>query len=375
MVAESRKYKIKLKPVKNKKRTNIVKELKRTKCSDPKSYWKILNVQKNNTEIPISLNQFHEHFNQIATDDNNIIVNNNTDLQNTETDPSCTLNDHLTEEEVLKNIKKLQNNKAPGTDMTINEYIKTTKNILLLLYVMFSNMILDSGVMPSEWLIGMIVLIYKNKGDIEDVNNYRGITLLSCLGKLFTSILNDRLTMYSITINIINETQAGFRQDYSTLHHIFLLKSVIDLFNWRKKKLFCLFVDYKKAFDLVWRDGLWFKLVKEKVNGKILDVIRNMYDNIRSCAMLNQETSENFLCNMGVRQGENLSPFLFAFYVNDIESKLLEYNCNFLDFGHDLIDSYLKLLVLMYADNTIILCDSERGMRQTLTALNNYWKL
>ena len=102
-----------------------------------------------------------------------------------------------------------------------------------------------------------------------------------------------------------------------------------------------------------------------------------MYDNIRSCALLNQETSENFLCNMGVRQGENLSPFLFAFYVNDIESKLLEYNCNFLDFGHDLIDSYLKLLVLMYADNTIILCDSERGMRQTLTALNNYcseWK-
>ena len=268
MVAESRKYKIELKRVKNKERTNIVKELKRTKCSDPKSYWKILNGQKNNTEIPISLNQFHEHFNQIATDDNNIIVNNNTDLQNTETDPSCTLNDHITEEEVLKNIKKLKNNKAPGTDMTMNEYIKTTKNILLLLYVMFSNMILDSGVMPSEWLIGMIVLIYKNKGDIEDVNNYRGITLLSCLGKLFTSILNDRLTMYSITINIINETQAGFRQDYSTLHHIFLLKSVIDLFNWRKNKLFCLFVDYKKAFDLVWRDGLWFKLVKEKVNGK-----------------------------------------------------------------------------------------------------------
>ena len=110
-----------------------------------------------------------------------------------------------------------------------------------------------------------------------------------------------------------------------------------------EKKTFCLFVDYKKAFDLVPRDGLWFKLVKEKVNGKILNVIKNMYDNIRSCVMLNQKISENFVCNMGVRQGENLSPLLFAFYVNDIESKLLEYNCNFLDFGYDLINSYLKL--------------------------------
>ncbi len=93
--------------------------------------------------------------------------------------------------------------------------------------------------------------------------------------------------------------------------------------------------------------------------------------------MLNQKISENFVCNMGVRQGENLSPLLFAFYVNDMESKLLEYNCNFLDFGYYFINSYLKLLVLMYADDTIILCESERGMRQALIALNTYcneWK-
>ncbi len=196
--------------------------------------------------------------------------------------------------------------------------------------------------------------------------------MLSCLGKLFTSILNERLTEYSNTFNIINETQVGFRQEYLTLDYIFLFKCVTDLFNWRKKKLFCLFVGYKKAFDLVWRDGLWYKLVKAKVNGKMLHVIRNMYSNTKSCLMLNNEKSDSFISNMGVRQAENLSPLLFAFYINDIEKKLLECNCSFLDFGHDLINSYLKLLVLMYADDPVVLCDSEEEMKQGLVALCTY---
>uniref|UniRef100_A0A0P4VXM0 Reverse transcriptase domain-containing protein n=1 Tax=Scylla olivacea TaxID=85551 RepID=A0A0P4VXM0_SCYOL len=94
--------------------------------------------------------------------------------------------------------------------------------------------------------------------------------------------------------------------------------------------------------------------------------------------MLNQEISDTFVCNVGVKQGENLSSVLFAFYVNDIESKLTEYNCSYVNFGDDFLNMYLKLFVIMYADDTIILCDSEDGMKQALVALNLYcneWKL
>ncbi len=118
---------------------------------------------------------------------------------------------------------------------------------------------------------------------------------------------------------MINEIQAGFRHEYSTLDHVFLLKCIVDLFKWKERKLFCLFVDYKKVFDRIWRKGSWWKLVRDNVNGNLLKVIHSMYNNIKYCVMVNQEMSDTFMCNMGVRQGGNLSPLLFALYVSDIK--------------------------------------------------------
>lgn len=379
MTEKSKTYKRNLKRVKSKEQTILINKLRSCKGNNSREYWKVLNGQKKDCHIPVKLNDFYEHFRHLADDhfdELDVGTLNNTD--NTNIDPSQILNDPITKEEVLRNIKKLKNGKSPGIDMVLNEYIKSTQNLLCPLYIGLFNKILDTGVLPADWLVGVVVPLYKNKGDMQDVNNYRGITLLSCMGKLFTSILNERLNNFSNAMNIINETQAGFRQGYCTLDHIFLLKCVIDLFNWKRKRLFCLFVDYKKAFDMIWREGLWYKLVKENVQGKILNVIKNMYSNIRSCVMLNQQVSDTFVCNVGVRQGESLSPMLFAFYINDMENKLLEHGCNYINFSDDFINTYLKLLVLMYADDTIILCDTEEGMRQALLALYDYcneWKL
>ena len=93
-----------------------------------------------------------------------------------------------------------------------------------------------------------------------DSNNYRGVTLLTCIGKLFTSVLNERFKVYCESNKINNENQAGFRANHSTMNHIFSLKALMDLMFKSKQKLHCAFVDYEKAFDTVWRDGLWYKL-------------------------------------------------------------------------------------------------------------------
>ncbi len=77
--------------------------------------------------------------------------------------------------------------------MLLNVYIKCTQNIMCPLYIKFFNKIFDTGVFPSEWQIGLNAPFYKNKGDINDVNNFRRITLLSYMGKLFTSIVSEGL--------------------------------------------------------------------------------------------------------------------------------------------------------------------------------------
>ena len=120
-------------------------------------------------------------------------------------------------------------------------------------YVSLFNIILKTGLIPDELSTGKIRPIYKNKGPITDPNNYRLITTLSCLSKLFTAVLNERLTDFLEENDMLNENQAGFRKSYSTTDHVFSLYVLIEIMKFEKKKLFCSFVDFSKAFDSVWR--------------------------------------------------------------------------------------------------------------------------
>ena len=137
---------------------------------------------------------------------------------------------------------------------------------------------------------------------------------MSSIGKVLTSVLNNRLSEYANLYSLIPDSQAGFRKGYATTDNIFCLHVLIEIYLAMGKKLFCTFVDFKKAFDTVWRLGLWQKLVKNNVSGKTLNMVYNMYRNIKSCVKLGGDVSGLFSCDIGVRQGENLFPFLFSFF-------------------------------------------------------------
>ena len=105
------------------------------------------------------------------------------------------------------------------------------------IYVKLFNIILETGNIPEVWTTGIIRPIYKNKGSPQDCNNYRPITILSHLGKLFTSLLNNRLNKYLEENTILEENQAGFRAKYATTDHIFVLYKLIDLLRAKTKLL------------------------------------------------------------------------------------------------------------------------------------------
>ena len=170
---------------------------------------------------------------------------------------------------------------------------------MLPLYKDYFNTILDTGIVPDSWLKGLICPIYKRSGNPSNPENYRHITLVSCFSKLFTSILNNRLNTCLEEFEILHENQAGFRSGYSTTDHVFVLHSLLEILKVRKIKLF--FVDFRKAFDSVWRLGLWRKLLQNGINEKFLQVIQNMYRDIKSCVKFANQISDVFNVFYGVR--------------------------------------------------------------------------
>lgn len=163
-------------------------------------------------------------------------------LSNAEIEMSDTiLNSTIGDEEILEAVKKLKNNKAAVYGEVLNEHISATVSLFLPLYNNLFNIIFDNGFIPDEWLVGIVKPIYKNKGDPTHPENYRPITLLSCLGKLFTCILSNRLEIYASEIDVISESQAGFRKNYSTLDHIITLQFLSHTLTSMKKKTFLCF--------------------------------------------------------------------------------------------------------------------------------------
>ena len=119
----------------------------------------------------------------------------------------------------------------------------------------------------------------------------------------------------------------------TTTDQIFTLKCIVELFLCQGRRLFCTFVDYSKAFDSINRATLWKKLISCGISGKVIRVILNMYKSIKSFVMTNGMQSDFFFeSHVGLRQGENVSPILFALLLNDMEFFFTEQKWNTLKF-------------------------------------------
>ena len=254
--------------------------------------------------------------------------------------------------------------------MLLNEFFTTARDFITPYLVVIFNAIFNSGIFPEAWTTGLLVPLHK-KGSIHSTDNYRGITLLSVLGKIFTRVLNNRLTKWAEDYGIYVEAQGGFRQGRGTTDNIFILYNIINTSINSGKTLYTAFIDFSKAFDYVVRDNLWYKLLKLGVNGKMLNILKSMYSHVKNKVFYKGNKSDSFESVLGVRQGDCLSPFLFAIYINDLEYSLNQCNTG-IHFGN------FKIVSLLYADDIILLSDSVQGLQNGLNCLYDFcdrWRL
>lgn len=372
-----RNYRKKCKNEKRKFTSNILTKLDELHENNPSQYWKLFKMLSNANEIidkDLSVNKstLYQHYkglNEKSCNDKNDDINPLIDALD---DFPCfnELDSHFTEKEIRNAINKLRKKKAPGPDMISNEMIKAASPFITGFLQKLFNKILLSGSYPSLWAKGRIISIHKS-GDKNIPSNYRGITISSSLGKLFNSILNNRLLKFLKDKDVLDKHQIGFQAKCRTTDHLFILKNLIMKFTKAGKPLYLAFIDFKKAFDSIWHDGLLAKLSELGVSTHLYKLIKSMYTKTKLTVQHGDEESPEFLSQKGVRQGDNLSPLLFNIYINDIP-KLFDCSCAPVKWGD------MDISCLMYADDIVILSESSQGLQNALNKLSLYcktWKL
>ena len=235
-----------------------------------------------------------------------------------------------------------------------------------LLLKLFNDLLNTPQKICKNWVHSLITALHK-KGAKEDPDNYRGISLMSCLGKLFLTIINNRITEYCLHNKILTPSQLGFVQGNRTSDPHIILHNILQKYCHRaNKRLYGCFVDFSKAFDSVPRDILLDKLKKHGINGNIFDIIQKIYLEDTVSIKIGKQHSPSFKTNKGVRQGCVLSPLLFNIFLADLPP--------ILDSGNEnvKIDGDNRISCLLWADDILILSESEKGLQTKLNELEKY---
>ena len=180
----------------------------------------------------------------------------------------------FTLEEVTNAINKLKSGKSPGIDCISGEIIKASGKIIAPILVKLFNNILISGTYPSTWTMGLLTPIHK-KGSFLLPDNYRGITVTNCLSKVFGILLSSRLESFCTKHSLINEKQSSHKKGVRTSDNVFVMKALFEKYCGKKEgKLFACFVDFRKAFDSIWQEALFLKLLKYDIGGPFYRIIK-----------------------------------------------------------------------------------------------------
>ncbi|KAK3516631.1 hypothetical protein QTP70_022033 [Hemibagrus guttatus] len=257
--------------------------------------------------------------------------------------------------EVTEVVQQILGGNAPGVDEIRPEYLKSLDVVGLSWLTHLCNIAWRSGTVPLDWVTGVVIPLFK-KGDRKVCSNYRGITLLSLPGKVYSRVLERRVR--PLVEPRIQEEQCGFRPSRGTLHQLYTLHRVLEG-SWEfAQPVHMCFVDLEKAFDCVPRGILWEVLWEYGVRGPLLRAVWSLYNRSRSLVRIASCKSDLFPVHVGLRQGCPLSPVLFIVFMDRISRR--SQGLEGVRFGDHRISS------LIFADDVVLLAPSSLDLQHAL---------
>ena len=275
------------------------------------------------------------------------------------------LNKDVELDELKEGVKGLKTGKAAGEDMIINEFLKNCKDLALESIQKLFNGCLEFSVYP--WNTTTITPLHK-KGCPHDPDNYRAIAVGSNLGKLFSTILLNRLLEFRSKHCPDTPNQRGFCKGAQTADHIFSLNTCIQKYvKHKRKRLYSCFVDFQKAFDTVSREALLYKLDQMGIQGRFFKCLQHMYKNSSAKLKMVKRLSECFDIEAGTEQGHPLSPELFKCYIHELSVRLN----NITGTRNPLLNN-VKITHLLWADDLVLLALDKGSLQAMIDELNSF---
>ena len=275
-------------------RESVMMKIQNLKSRDTKEFWKrvkdLRERMKSNLADNIDPQTWYNWFKKLnhseISDNDKILSTIINNIEDFAPEFSKILDEYISIQEIKLAATKLKNNKSTRSDQISNQMIKccVSTHFIKVISLLFSLIIINLYY-PKEWKLGLLIPIFKSD-DSLDPSNYRGITVTSCLSKLFTLIMNERLVKYINENSIINHNQIGFRKSFRTSDHVFVLNTILNSYFSHNKPVYACFVDFSKAYYSVWRTVLFYKLIVNQVSCRFIKLIQSRYSGLQSAGQL-----------------------------------------------------------------------------------------
>lgn len=317
----------------NKMRNNYTKKTICENFRNPKKMWEVINklcgriVKSIDDTITKAFknNQIYNITNRFAEEFQNNVKNIcnpcSRPLLNEETyinvPNTCMRIKKISDRVVQAIIKNLNDKKSPGSDGIRAWDIKSINSKITPAITHLINACITTSIYPNDLKLGIIRPVHK-KGSFTDINNYRPITILSCIDKIVEKYFGHQLNQYLSLNKIIHDNQYGFQQKKNTVQLLSKFTNEVNGYLNAKQNVLAIFVDFSKAFETLNYPTLYQKLQQGGIQGPLLEWFKDYHTNRYTSVSIAGTRSKQIPTEVGSAQGSILAPTEYLLYVNDM---------------------------------------------------------